>query len=102
MLSHRPHSMSRLLLALMPPSRRKLYMVALIAVSVAMLRRAGSPGHSPNHEGVLCEVNSLFPSIKENEQLTKGGVVVTKLRITDESKEQKLPLVYELLLFFLS
>ena len=65
-----------------------------------MLKHAGSPGHSPNHEGVLCEVNSLFPSGKESEHLTKGGVVVVKLRVTDEAKEQTLPLVYGLLFLF--
>lgn len=53
----------------------------------------GSPGHSPNHPAVLCEVNSMFPSSKESEQLTKGGVVVVKLRLINDIKEQILPLV---------
>ena len=57
--------------------------------------RSGSPGHAPNHDGVLCEINSVFPSAKESPELTKGGVVTIKLRATDNaSKEPVLPLVY--------
>lgn len=66
------------------------------------LNLVGSPGHADNGEGVLCEVNSIFPSQKESEMLTKGGVVVVKLHPLSPDAST-LPLVYDFLfsMFFL-
>jgi len=40
----------------------------------------GSPGHEIPQQGVLLEILSTFPSPKENDDQTKGGIVLIKLK----------------------
>ena len=39
----------------------------------------GSPGFEIPKEGVLCEMSSSYPSLKESPTLTQGGVMLIKL-----------------------
>jgi len=50
----------------------------------------GSPGNEHPVDGVLCQVNSIFPSPKASRTETKGGVVIIKLRPTSDSPQQEL------------
>jgi len=55
----------------------------------------GSPGHEYPKPGVLLEVSLSSPSAKENPVLTKGGIIVAKLRkIRNEGGEIKLGITY--------
>jgi len=53
----------------------------------------GSP-ESTTTDGDLMKISTLFPSAKEKEDQTKGGVVLIKLRPSDSSREVKLKLSF--------
>lgn len=40
----------------------------------------GSPGNEFPQKGLLLEMNLFYPSQKENPELTKGGIVIVKLK----------------------
>lgn len=49
----------------------------------------GSPGKEFPKKGVLMEVSLAYPSEKENSQLTKGGIVIIKLKSGQSNSEMK-------------
>jgi len=53
--------------------------------NIASIQVYGSPGQENPPQGVLCEISSLFPSLKESKDMTKGGVVVSKLTTKESS-----------------
>ena len=53
--------------------------VNLSSSSFKIDRVYGSPGYEFPIDGKLLTIHSLFPSQKENENFTKGGVVLVKL-----------------------